>query len=296
MIPPVIKRLFLGHAFNAQQQENRLITPLPPDYIPHDACRPFLEREARARGRRFHFLERKQQLGLTWTYGLLRFARFLSDEEPSWDFPLPRPHFFFWQRISRTDTPTDWKPSTLALHQSRIGICAIAPENSVLTHISPHAKRHVAAWKKHDWIIESITVHDYWDVAFRSTLTSAHKKAFNVLLAEKIAGHGNRVGIVGARPKNSALYEAAFAYLDIPELKTSTHQVSCATPIGRDADAGTGLMTWWLERLQRIGYAYADFGLFWTPGEPETWKGFSRFKAQFCTQFHDFPPMLTKKK
>lgn len=296
MILSRIKRLFFGHAFNAAKQTDRLITQLPPDYLPHDACRPFLEREARARGKRFQFLEKDGCLGLTWNYGPLRFARFLSDVEPVWDFPLPRPHFFFWQRISRTDIPQGWKPSTIALHQSRIGISEIPPEGSALAHISSHAKRHIAAWKKQDWIIEPITVHDYWDVAFRSTLHSAHQKAFNVLLAEKIAGHGDRVGIVGARPKESRTYEAAFAYLDIPELKTSLHHVSCLTPTGRDVDAGTGLMAWWLERLQSVGYRYADFGLFWTPGESNSWKGFSRFKAQFCTQFHDFPQMLVKKK
>lgn len=291
-----IKRLFFGHAFNAAEQTDRLITQLPPDYLPHDACRPFLEREARARGRRFHFLEKDGCLGLTWNYGPLRFARFLSDIEPVWDFPLPRPHFFFWQRISRTDIPEGWRPSTIALHQSRIGIGEIPEDGSALAHISSHAKRHIAAWRKQDWIIEPITIHDYWDVAFRSTLHSAHQKAFNTLLVEKIAGHGDRVGIVGARAKTSKTYEAAFAYLDIPELKTSVHHVSCLTPAGREVDAGTGLMAWWLERLQKTGYRYADFGLFWTPGEPHSWKGFSRFKAQFCTQFHDFPQMLAKRK
>lgn len=289
------KRLFLGHAFDAATQIDRITQPLPHDYIPHDACRAFLEREARARGRRFTFLEQKDCLGLAWHYGPLRFARFLSDEEPSWDFPLKRPHFFFWQRINRTDVPSGWDYSSIALHQSRIGISAIPPTGNPLAHVSSHAKRHISAWKKHDWVIEPITVHVYWDVAFRSTLAYAHKKAFNVLLAEKIAGHGNRVGIIGARPKNSSVYEAAFAYLDVPELLTSVHHVSCTTPKGKDADAGSGLMAWWLERLQSIGYHYADFGLFYTPGEPHSWQGFSRFKAQFCTHFHDFPKMLVKK-
>lgn len=290
-----VKRLFLGHAFDARAQTDRVITPLPPGYMPHDACRPFLAREARARGRRFTFVEEGDLFGLTWKYGPLRFARFLTDTEPEWKFPHPRPHFFFWQRITRTDTPDGWKVSKVALHQSRIGISEIPPQGNALAHISSHAKRHVHAWKKQSWIIEPITVHEYWDVAFRSTLKGAHKSAFNVLLAEKIAGHGNRVGIVGARPKDSSRHEAAFAFLDIPELFTSVHHVSCTTPKGKDADAGTGLMAWWLERLQQKGYRFADFGLFYTPGEPHSWQGFSRFKAQFCTQFHDFPEMLQRK-
>lgn len=291
-----VKRAFLGHAFDAVSQAERPITPLPSGFLPHDACRAFLEREARARGKRFQFLEDENLLGLTWNYGPLRFARFLTDEEPAWNFSAPRPHFFFWQRISRTDIPEGWGISTIALHQSRIGISEIPATGDPLAHISSHAKRHIKEWRAQPWVIEPITVHDYWDVAFRSTLKAAHKKAFNVLLAEKIAGHGNRVGIVGARKKDASVYEAAFAYLDIPELLTSTHHVSCATPVGRDADAGTGLMAWWLERLQQKGYRFADFGLFYTPGEPHSWQGFSRFKAQFCTQFHDFPPMLQRKR
>lgn len=290
-----VKRLFLGHAFDARTQPDRMITPLPPGFVPHDACRPFLTREARSRGKRFLFLEDGDVVGLAWNYGPLRFARFLTDTEPQWTFPLPPPHFFFWQRITRTDTPPHWKTSKVALHQSRIGVSSIPELGNALSHLSSHAKRHVAAWKKQHWIVEPITVHEYWDVAFRSTLTSAHKRAFNVLLAEKIAGHGDLVGIVGARPQQSPQYEAAFAYLDIPELNTSVHHVSCTTLTGKKADAGTGLMAWWLERLQRTGYRFADFGLFYTPGEPHSWQGFSRFKAQFCTQFHDFPEMLQRK-
>lgn len=296
MFAEKIKRMFLGHAFDAIQQGERVITPLPTDFLPHDACRPFLEREARARGERFHFLEDGELFGLSWNYGPLRFARFLTDIEPAWRFTERHPHFFFWQRITRTDIPDGWEISKIALHQSRIGISSIPLQGDPLLHISSHAKRHVVTWKKKNWIIEPITVHEYWDVAFRSTLKPAHKKAFNVLLAEKIAGHGNRVGIVGARPAHTQTYESAFAYLDIPELLTSVHHVSCTTALGKDADAGTGLMAWWLERLQQKGYRFADFGLFYTPGEPHSWQGFSRFKAQFCTQFHDFPPMLQKKR
>lgn len=296
MLVERIKRLFLGHAFDASRQTDRIIGPLPRGYVPHDACLPFLVREARSHGNRFHFLEKDGCVGLAWNYGPLRFARFLTDLEPSWDFPLPKPHFFFWQRISRTDVPDGWGSSKIALHQSRIGIAHIPASGDVLSGISAHAKRRFHAWKKQDWVIEPITVHEYWDVAFRSTLKGAHKRAFNTLLTQKIAGHGNLIGIVGARPKDSPHYEAAFAYLDIPEIKTSTHHVSCVTPLGRDADAGTGLMAWWLERLQSKDYHFADFGLFWTPGESDSWKGFSRFKAQFCTQFHDFPPILQKKR
>ncbi len=291
-----VRRVFLGHAFSARAQTERIVTPLPPGFLPHDACKPYLLRDARARGQRFTFLERDNLLGLTWHYGPLRFARFLTDTEPLWDFPLPRPHFFFWQRITRTDIPAGWTPSQVALHQSRIGVSAIPAQGNPLAHISSHAQRHVAAWKKQRWVIEPITTHEYWDVAFRSTLSRSHQKAFNTLLVEKIAGHGERVGIVGARPADRTQYEAAFAYLDIPELATSTHHVSCTTALGKEANAGTGLMAWWLERLQRIGYRYADFGLFYTPGEPYSWQGFSRFKAQFCTHFHDFPEMLQKKR
>lgn len=291
-----VKRVFFGHAFNATHQTNRLIHPFPEGYTHHDTCRAFLEREAHGRGDRFHFIEDAHSLGLTWKYGPLRFARFLTDHEPTWNNTLPRPHFLFWQRIAQETIPPSWKHSPIALHQSRIGISSIPQEGDPLLHISSHAKRHVQAWKKQAWVIEPITLHEYWDVAFRSTLFPGHKKAFNISLAEKIAAHGNRVCMVGARPADSVVYEAAFSFINVPEIHVSLHQTSCATTQGRAADAGTGLMAWWLEHLQQTHYRYADFGLFFTPGEPNGWKGFSRFKAQFCTSFHDFPPILVKKR
>ncbi len=293
--PSRIKRIFFGHAFHAATQPNRITQQLPKDYLPYEAFQPFLEREARGRGTRFTFLNERGAVGLMWNYGPLRFARFFSDIEPVWTSNLPRPHFLFWQRIRDAQIPEGWKMSSLALHQSRIGICTIDPKKDPLEHLTPHAQRHVRSFEKLGWRIDTIPLHTYWEVAARSTLSPHHQRAFNTMLSEKLVSQGmDRVHIIGARKDTNSPYEAAFAWVDIPELETATHHVSCMTAIGRDHHAGSGLMAWWLKDLHKRNYRFADFGVFWSEGEPHSWKGFSQFKAQFCTAFHDFPPMLRK--
>ncbi len=259
-------------------------------YQQHLGHPAFLERDARGRGKNFRLVGTPTCAGVTWNYGPCGFGRYVSDEEPK---PLPEgmKRMIFWQRLTRQDIPPGWTLSKLAIHQSRTGV-AIVPEGDITQHWQTHAIRHYKNWLKQGWIIEPITLHQYYEVSGRSTLRPDHKKAFCGMLAEKMVGHGELVHIVGARPKESEVYEAAFACIDIPETSASLHHVSCCTPTGREVDAGTGLMAWWFVRAQQVGIHFLDFGLFWTPGEPESWQGFSRFKSQFGTQFFDYPQLL----
>ena len=264
---------------------------LPAGFLPHDAQPGYLSREVRARGTRFKLIGDETHAGLTWNYGPLAFTRVMSDIEPIVSPAGPR-RMVFWQRLKRRDVPPGWAPSRLAIHQSRIGVAPV-PDGDIAKNWEPHAQRHLKRWQKQNWIIEPITLHEYIEIAGRSTLKGSYRAAFCQMLVEKITGHGERVKIMGARPQNGP-FEAAFACLDIPETRISLHHVSCCTDKGKDADAGIGLMAWWFTYAQEQKIDFLDFGLFWTPGEPESWKGFSRFKGQFGVHYLDFPPLLKR--
>lgn len=45
--------------------------------------------------------------------------------------------------------------------------------------------------------------------------------------------------------------------------------------------AGLWLLKHWMDTSSKKGIRYGNFGAIWTEGQPEKWKGFSRFKAKF---------------
>jgi hypothetical protein len=43
-----------------------------------------------------------------------------------------------------------------------------------------------------------------------------------------------------------------------------------------------------------LGLRVLDFGVFWAPGDPKSWMGFSQFKAQFNIHFIRYPLALAR--
>jgi hypothetical protein len=49
----------------------------------------------------------------------------------------------------------------------------------------------------------------------------------------------------------------------------------------------------WFQEGIRQGFTYLDFDLFWNQGDPEAWRGFSRFKSQFGIRYIRYPQPFT---
>ncbi len=82
---------------------------------------------------------------------------------------------------------------------------------------------------------------------------------------------------------------AGFVCHDIPEAKQSRHLMSFIHPTAKSTPIGVGLMDEWFKYAIAQGFAFLDFGVFWMPGDPESWKGFSRFKGQFGITYVEYP-------
>lgn len=269
--------------------------PLPADYRTYLADPNYLRREITTQ-KGFTLVGQDDCKGVAWHYGPVRFERYVGDQEPAYDNEgLLR--LVTWQRVNRNEIPTGWRATSIVMPTSRTGFANVDGDPEYYKRWSSHAQRHRKQWLKEqtEWEIVPITVDEYIAAYKRSKQDAFLKFLFSNLLRDKVRGHGENVHIVGARRKGAhSPTEAGFAFVDVPETKQSIHLMSFHTQDAKEHSVGTGLMDYWFLQAPLAGTRFLEFGTFWTPGEPNSWKGFSKFKAQFGLQFTDYPSPLVR--
>lgn len=269
--------------------------PLPEDYLTYMSHPGYLAREVATQS---GFVQTGSAAcpGVAWKYGPLRFERYVGDNEPEYD-PNGPPRLVTWQRVNSNHVPPGWKTTRLVMATSRTGFATVDGSPEYYKQWSSHAQRHRKQWlkQKAEWEIVPITVDEYIAAYKRSKQDAFLKFLFSNMLREKTRGHGARVHIVGARrtaPHSPT--EAGFAFIDVPETQQSIHLMSFHSQAAKEVSVGTGLMDYWFQQAPAAGTRYLEFGCFWTPGEPNSWKGFTKFKSQFGLHFTDYPQPLAR--
>jgi hypothetical protein len=79
------------------------------------------------------------------------------------------------------------------------------------------------------------------------------------------------------------------AIMYVPEARASVLVSSFFRREHGSSSIGTGIVDDWFAVSIADGYRFMDFDLFWAPGDPRSWRGYSRFKAQFNTTLVRYP-------
>lgn len=231
--------------------------------------------------------------GTRWFHGPLCFERFTSDQEPE----LPRDgqtRFITWQTITRTDRPKGWWRGFPGMSIGRTGYAVVPETGPIDAAWSAHARRHYKKWLASGWSIREIPLEDYRQAYSGSSQDALLRAMFGAILSGKLKGHAGLARLYGAAPSPEAPIEAGFISIDSPETSESLHLMSFIRPAAEQVSAGTGLMAHWFDVARAQNVKYLDFGIFWRPGDPRSWKGFSRFKAQFGIKFVEYPVPLIR--
>jgi hypothetical protein len=223
--------------------------------------------------------------GTRWKHGPFRFERYTGDAEPVLGSSAPL-RLVIWQPERHVAKPKGWMTALRGMSIGRTGYAAVT--EGYARALPSHARRHLAHWRRQrGWDVGECDLGPFLDAYRRSTQDAILRTMFAAIAREKVAGHGDRVRFFAARREGEIM--AGFACVDIPETAESLHLMSFIRPAARDASAGIGLMDHWFATASGRGIRWLDFGLFWRPGEPRSWKGFSRFKSQFVTKYVDYP-------
>lgn len=263
--------------------------PLPEDYVPYRQDPDFLAREF-ADDRRYRFLA-PHPGAMRWNHGPIWFEKWYGDAEPATEASGPK-RLVLWQRGRRRAAAVGWKNAPALPPPQLTGIVTLSER--WLDAWADHARRHLSRWRRAaDWEIVDIDLEDFLPAYRASTVKRGIRTLYHSTLGEKTRRHGReRMRFFGARKRGSSEILAGFACLDIPESAQSVNVASFVAPAAETVSAGTGLIErWFLHGLER-GLRFLDFDLFWSPGDPKGWIGFSRFKSQFGVRFVRHPRLL----
>lgn len=267
--------------------------PLPDGYVNYRADRGHLAGESRGNPR-YVLVGREGCWGLRWHYGPLWFEKYVGDAEPEIEPGGPR-RIVIWQPMRRVDAPAGWKRSESVMNVRLSGFAEVAADEYWKTW-SSHARRHRAKWLSQapEWEAFTPPDQDFLAGFEGAQMDGVLKALFSGLFKESRKAHGEGLEAVAFRRKGSSSIEAAFACVDVPGSRQSVHLTSYIHASARETSVGHGMMDWWFRRARAKGQRFLDFDRFWAPGEPPSWKGFSRFKAQFGVRFVRWPYPLVR--
>ncbi len=269
--------------------------PLPPTYHHMYSCQAFMERE-------FSPLRRTRAVGTAAAPGFQRalpgfdFLHFLGDTAPTERPPKTRARFTIWQPIQRTDVPQGWIRWPVSGHRRLTGFAQIPTGMEPYDRgWSEHAKRHVKRWKKQTaHVIRDADLDTYLAAFARCGKPKGLIARFSEELRRKDQAHPGSLRLRVAQPAEGGSVIAGFATLWIPEIRQTFHVTSFITPEGRETAAAFGLVDDAFQIAQGRGDRTLEFDAFYLPGDPRSWKGFSRFKGQFGAHYIRWPKPLAR--
>lgn len=236
-------------------------------------------------------------------YGLWPFFLevYIGNTEP--DLAYSRKHgtmhnrIILWRDHPKEVLPPGWRTFSKD-PDSLIGYSAI-PEDGLVTRTwSRRTRDYAQEWKKkhqgHTHVIELVD-YETFETWYRKS--SAARALHSVLLHElqrRLRSRSTVVEMWCVKELSSGIYTAGAAF-EYSETHKSVYYISgYYLESTSKVQTMIGLFAFMFERAQKKGMRYMDMGVFWRPGEPKSWQGFSKFKAKFGTQFYEMPPVAMR--
>lgn len=266
--------------------------PIVSGFTPFRAVPTFLRKELASPKAQGQLIETQNGvLGRRWSHGPLTFEAYCSDMEPI----LPgaeKGRIVLWQPLTRTDMPRGWGRSWIMMNIRKTGYAALGPADGYWKAWSSHAQRHRKEWLKYPAFRVAPADGPTFLAAYeRARLGWLLKSLFVWLLKRRILAfaddlHGWLAYDEAGKPV------AGLCVQDLPSVKSTLHVIAFYDPSVARTPVNYGLIDTWARDALAKGFKFLDFDIFWAPGDPREWKGFSKFKSQFGTRFIRYPNPL----
>lgn len=236
-----------------------------------------------------------------WSLWPIAFEQHTGDTEPK-----PRKkgalnynRLVMWRRITDGPVPHGWQISSAS--PWRIDAFAQLEANQDYTALWHKKARHdVRRWREEvgagTYKIEELDWPTFSQLYQESTAKQRMGAYMLRILKRKLSMPESKDHIVfwGVRDMKKNELIAGTAVIYSPTTQSSVRECPCMRDSARSTHAMTGLMDHWYQESLRRGIRTQYFTYFWHPGQPDSWKGFSRFKSHFAQFYIAYPPELTR--
>jgi hypothetical protein len=147
---------------------------------------------------------------------------------------------------------------------------------------SESAKRVLRKWQLQErYTIAEISLDTYLAVYKNSTVVPFIKQTYSKLLPVYSENYESDLVCYGVIDTTTGQCIAGLATVYEKETDQSKHISAFLLPEAYKTDAGTALIEHWVQETKARDLSYANFGIVWKKGDPNSWKGYSNFKLHF---------------
>lgn len=224
-------------------------------------------------------------LGRRYTVGPLCVEYYTGDKEPelsTWrGF-----RFVIWNPVSRLDVPPSWFHLPLKSDHSVSAFLNIQNCDTYFKTWKRVFRNYYHRWSQQsEYIIKEVGVDEYVEQYSQYAIP----KKFISRNVELIKSHsfvsGNSVHFYVLKYKEKNEIVAGIAVIDYFSVYQSYYIAAFTRKDISPKEAGLWLCNYWMNESSKRGLSYANLGVIFTEGQPESWKGFSEFKMKFNPQF-----------
>lgn len=232
--------------------------------------------------------------GMRWHYGPIWIEAYTSDVPPEIDEAAPS-RMVIWQPITKLGKPAGWGRSWIQMNPQQHGFADILDKPEYWKEWTGHAQRHLRKWLKDDrYETVEVSYPDFAAAYNRTGKLPSMRKDFLKLLERRMDRHGQNVRLFASRDKATKEILSGLAVCDLPDVSVSMHLIAFILPKYEKTSVGTGIIDHWYRTCRATGIRFPHFGLVWMAGDPNSWRGYSKFKRQFGLHLLRYPMPLLK--
>lgn len=233
------------------------------------------------------------RLGARYPVGPFEIETYFCDEEPALA-PCARPRLVLWQPLTRLDAPKGWWRPWAALNARQHAVVTLLP-GEYWKAWSSHAQRHRRRFLRDtEHEIVAVEPEAYIEAYRASGRLPMLREDFVGIINRRRATHGTRMRLLAAREKATGRIVAGLGVLDLPGSGQSLHVTAFLSPAAERTSVGYGLVDAWYAQSIAAGLSFLHWGLVWYPGDPRSWRGYSKFKRQFAPTLIVYPNALVR--
>jgi hypothetical protein len=208
-----------------------------------------------------------------------------SDSAPDLEYikkNKQKPTLIIWDRTEKKENtiPNGWYSFALVGTRPDLGILYVQEEYK--KKWSESVKRALRRWQSQErYIITEISLDTYLAAYTNSTVIAYIKQTYSKLLPVYSQNYLSDFVCYGVIDTTTGQCIAGLSTVYEKETDQSKHVSAFLLNEAYKTDAGTALMNHWVQETNSQKLSYANFGIVWKKGDPNSWKGYSAFKLHF---------------
>jgi len=200
-----------------------------------------------------------------------------------------------WQRYFRTDRPSAWRQFSEKPYL-KIGYVELADdyEKGWSSSLRYARRKWLSRYLNQIYSVEEVSFEEFQAAYRRSDLPRSIRYGLFRDLAVRMKNPQVRAALYAARERKTGRIAGGLCALTSPSLKSVYYHAGFVMKENKGDPIMAGLFEHLFLQALKEGIRFVDFGIYWSKGDPSSWKGYSNFKMKFNPTYFSYPARLFK--